>query len=205
MIAYLKGTVAAVYENLLVLDVNQVGYQVFVSARDISAMPARGQEVQVYTWMSVSQDAIRLYGFLQEDDLEMFRLLINVSGVGPKAALGILSVLTADDLRFAVLSDDAKTIAKAPGIGSKSAKKVILELKDKFTLEEAFEHRLSANETDINMREAAELHTEAKDEAVQALAALGYSASEALRAVNQCEITPEMDTEAILKMALRKI
>ncbi|MCC8137402.1 MAG: Holliday junction branch migration protein RuvA [Clostridiales bacterium] len=205
MIAYLKGIVAAVYDNLLILDVNQIGYQVYVSARDASAMPGRGQEAQVFTWMSVSQDAIRLYGFLQEDDLEMFRLLINVSGVGPKAALGILSVLTADDLRFAVLSDDAKTIAKAPGIGSKSAQKVILELKDKFSLEEAFEHRLSAGADDMEAHTAPDIHSEAKDEAVQALAALGYSAAEALRAVNRCEITQETDTETILKMALKKI
>ncbi|MCD7764902.1 MAG: Holliday junction branch migration protein RuvA [Lachnospiraceae bacterium] len=204
MIAYLKGIVAAVYENVLILDVNQVGYQVYVSARDVSEMPGRGQEAQVFTWMSVSQDAIRLYGFLREDDLAMFRLLINVSGVGPKAALGILSVLTADDLRFAVLSDDAKTIAKAPGIGSKSARKVILELKDKLSLEDAFEHRLSSGQQN-SATAAKEIHTAARDEAVQALAALGYSAAEALRAVNRCEITEDMDTETILKLALKRI
>ncbi|MCC8050636.1 MAG: Holliday junction branch migration protein RuvA [Clostridiales bacterium] len=204
MIAYLKGLVAALYDNILILDVNQVGYQVYVSARDASGMPGRGQEVQVFTWMSVSQDAIRLYGFLQEDDLAMFRMLINVSGVGPKAALGILSVLTADDLRFAVLADDEKAIAKAPGIGNKSARKVILELKDKLSLEDAFEHRLAAGGQDSKLS-SSDVHTEAKDEAVQALAALGYSASEALRAVNRCEITQDMDTEMILKMALKKI
>ncbi|MCD7842880.1 MAG: Holliday junction branch migration protein RuvA [Lachnospiraceae bacterium] len=204
MIAYLKGIVAAVYENVLILDVNQVGYQVYVSGRDISNMPGTGQEAQVFTWMSVSQDAIRLYGFLQEDDLEMFRLLINVSGIGPKAALGILSVLTADDIRFAVLSDDVKTIAKAPGIGNKSAQKVILELKDKLSLEDAFEHRLSTSQQNPGTA-ANVIHSEARDEAVQALAALGYSAGEALRAVNRCEIMENMDTETILKLALKKI
>ncbi|MCC8066827.1 MAG: Holliday junction branch migration protein RuvA [Clostridiales bacterium] len=202
MIAYLKGNLIALFENSVILDVNQVGYQVYISARDAANMPGRGQSVQLYTWMSIGQDAIRLYGFLQEDDLDIFKLLINVSGIGPKAALGILSVLTPDDLRFAVLSDDAKTIAKAPGVGSKGAKKVILELKDKFSLEDAFEHRLKSsadNGTGIPV------HENARDEAVQALAALGYSASDALRAVKKCEITDDMDTEAILKLALKQM
>ncbi|MCD7746186.1 MAG: Holliday junction branch migration protein RuvA [Lachnospiraceae bacterium] len=202
MIAYLKGKVAAVSENLLVLDVNQVGYQVWISARDAADMPGRGQEAQVFTWMSVTQDAIRLYGFLHEDDLAVFKMLINVSGIGPKAALGILSVLTADDLRFAVLADDAKAIAKAPGIGSKSAKKVILELKDKLSLEDAFEHKL---ESSAQSAASGGIRTDAKDEAVQALAALGYSAGEALRAVEACEITEDMNTETILKLALKRL
>ncbi|MCD8012455.1 MAG: Holliday junction branch migration protein RuvA [Lachnospiraceae bacterium] len=202
MIAYLKGKVAAVSENLLVLDVNQVGYQVWISARDAANMPVRGKEVQVFTWMSVTQDAIRLYGFLHEDDLAVFKMLINVSGVGPKAALGILSVLTADDLRFAVLADDAKAIAKAPGVGSKSAKKVILELRDKLSLEDAFEHKLEATG---GSAASGSIRSDAKDEAVQALAALGYSAGEALRAVEACEVTEDMDTEMILKLALKRM
>ncbi|MCD8074175.1 MAG: Holliday junction branch migration protein RuvA [Lachnospiraceae bacterium] len=202
MIAYLKGAVAAVSESLLVLDVNQVGYQVFISARDAADMPGVGCEVKVFTWMSVSQDAIRLYGFLQEDDLEVFRLLINVSGIGPKAALGILSVFTANELKFAVLADDAKTIAKAPGIGSKSAHKVILELKDRFSLEEAYESRLAAPDGGAS---AGAGHLAAGDEAVQALVALGYSGSDALRAVKACEISEDMDTETILKLALKHL
>ncbi|MCD8337729.1 MAG: Holliday junction branch migration protein RuvA [Lachnospiraceae bacterium] len=202
MIAYLKGTVAAVSENILVLDVNQVGYQVFISARDAADMPGSGCDVKVFTWMSVSQDAIRLYGFLQEDDLEVFRLLINVSGVGPKAALGVLSVFTADELKLAVLADDAKIIAKAPGIGSKSARKIILELKDRFSVEDAFESRLSGR--DGNAAHAV-AHSDAGDEAIQALIALGYSGSDALQAVKNCEITEDMDTETILKLALKRL
>lgn len=202
MIAYLKGTVAAVSENAMVLDVNQVGYRIFISARDAANMPGRGQEAQLYIWMSVSQDAIRLYGFLREDDLDVFKLLLNVSGVGPKAALGVLSVLTADDLRFAVLSDDAKAIARAPGVGSKSAKKVILELKDKFSLEDAFEHKLASSG---NAPAGSVPDYSAQDEAVQALAALGYSSSDALRAVRKCEITDDMDAETILKLALKQM
>ncbi|MCD8022390.1 MAG: Holliday junction branch migration protein RuvA, partial [Lachnospiraceae bacterium] len=171
---------------------------VFISGRDAANMPARGQEVQVFTWLSVSQDAFRLYGFLDEDDLDIFKLLINVSGVGPKAALGILSVLTADALRLAVLSDDVKAIAKAPGIGNKTAQKVILELKDKMNLEDAMEHKL-VGESQIP------LHSSAKEEAILALSALGYSSGDALRAVNRCDLTEDMDTETILKLALKQI
>ena len=134
MIAYLKGIIAEVTPTRLVLEVNHIGYEIFISAREASELPGRGEEVKIYTYFNVREDAMQLFGFQSEDDLEMYKLLLNVNGVGPKAALGILSVLTADDVRFAVLSDDAKAIAKAPGIGMKTAKKLILELKDKLTL-----------------------------------------------------------------------
>lgn len=199
MIAFLKGEVAAVSENRLVLDVNNVGYQIFISGRDAADMPPVGEEVKIHTYLSVREDAMQLFGFLSEDDLEVYKLLLNVNGIGPKAGLGILSVLSADDLRFAVLSDDAKTIAKAPGIGNKTAQKLILELKDKLSLEEAFEKKLKKAEKNSNGLEAN------KSEAVQALVALGYSNSDALRAVKKVDITEDMDTETILKLALRKM
>ena len=142
---------------------------------------------------------MQLFGFLSEDDLEIYRLLIGVSGIGPKAGLGILSVLSADDLRFAVLADDAKAIARAPGVGNKTAQKLILELKDKLSLEEAIEKKLdNAADGGLDLQEN-------KNQAVQALVALGYSGSEALRAVKQVEISPDMDTEDILKQALKKM
>lgn len=200
MIAFLKGKVVSVTQTRAVLDVNGVGYQVLISARDAQQMPGRGSEVLIHTYLSVREDAMQLFGFLDEDDLEMYRLLLTVSGIGPKAGLGVLSAMTADELRFAVLSDDARTISKAPGIGGKTAKKLILELKDKLSLEDAFEKKLAHAEV------AAGLATDdAKSEAVQALAALGYSASDALRAVRSIEATDDMDTEEILKQALRVI
>lgn len=201
MIAYLKGIVAEVTETKVVLDVNNIGFQIFISSREAAAMPGRGEEVKIYTYMNVKEDAMQLYGFLNEDDLEMYRLLLNVNGIGPKAALGILSVLTADDLRFAVLSDDVKSISKAPGIGGKTAQKMILELKDKLSLEDAFEKRFAAS---AKAAEASEMN-DAKAEAVQALTALGYSNSDALKAVRKAEITEEMDTETILKLALKQM
>lgn len=201
MIAYMKGIVAEVTESRVVLDVNNIGYQIFISAREADRMPGRGEEVKLYTYLNVKEDAMQLYGFLSEDDLEMYRLLLNVNGIGPKAALGILSVLTADDLRFAVLSDDAKAISKAPGIGGKTAQKLILELKDKLSLEDAFEKKLNSGAEAAGRAGM----NDAKAEAVQALSALGYSNSDALKAVQKAETTEEMDTETILKLALKQM
>lgn len=201
MIAYLYGIIDSVTETRLVLDVNQVGYQIFISARDAAEMPGRGETVKIYTYLNVKEDAMQLYGFLSEDDLEMYKLLLNVNGIGPKAALGILSVLTADDLRFAVLSDDVKAISRAPGVGGKTAQKLILELKDKLKLEDAFEKKLAST-----ARLGAEaVSSDAKSEAVQALTALGYSNSDALRAVRKANVTEDMDTETILKLALKQL
>lgn len=203
MIAYLKGIIAEVTPTRLVLEVHHIGYEIFISAREASELPRRGEEVKIYTYFNVREDAMQLFGFQSEDDLEMYKLLLNVNGVGPKAALGILSVLTADDVRFAVLSDDAKAIAKAPGIGMKTAKKLILELKDKFTLEEAFEKKLENGAS--GAEPGAVVESDAKTEAVQALTALGYANSDALRAVRRAEITEDMDTETILKLALKQL
>ncbi len=201
MIAFLQGIVVDVTESKVILDVNSIGFQVFISSRDAGAMPGRGEEVRIYTYLNVKEDAMQLFGFLSRDDLEMYKLLLGVSGIGPKAALGIFSVLTADDLRFAVLSDDVKTITKAPGIGAKTAKKLILDLKDKLSLEDAFERKLAGAAVPASENEA----NSAKDEAVQALAALGYSNSDALKAVRRAEVTEDMDTETILKLALKQM
>ena len=140
-----------------------------------------------------------LYGFPGRDELELFGMLLSVSGIGPRGALGILSTVTPDSLRFAILADDAKTIAKAPGIGIKTAKKLIIELKDKLNLSEAL--TLSKEHT-----EQVTVGTESvRAEAVEALTALGYSGAEALRAVKQVELTEELTVEELLKAALKKM
>lgn len=202
MIAYIKGRIADVYENRVVVDVHDIGYQIFISAREAQALPPVGEAVRLHTYLNVKEDAMQLYGFQSRDDLEVFRLLLGVNGIGPKAALGILSALSADDLRFAVLSDDAKTIARAPGIGPKTAKKMILELKDKLSLEEAFEKRLDHG---VQALPVGEGMTDARSEAVEALIALGYSSSDALRAVNGAKAGQEADVEQILKAALKQM
>ena len=202
MIAYIKGRIADVYENRVVVDVHDIGYQIFISAREAQGLPSVGEAVRLHTYLNVKEDAMQLYGFQSRDDLEVFRLLLGVNGIGPKAALGILSALSADDLRFAVLSDDAKTIARAPGIGPKTAKKMILELKDKLSLEEAFDKRLEHGAQAMPMGEGM---TDARSEAVEALIALGYSSSDALRAVNGAKADQEADVEQILKAALKQM
>lgn len=202
MFAYLIGTVAEVTPEKLVLEVNRIGYNIRIPASAVSLLPPVGEEVKIYTYTSVREDAVTLFGFLRKDDLEMYRQLINVSGIGPKAGLSILSALSADEIRLAVLSQDEKAIAKAPGISRKMAQKIILELKDRISLEDAF---AGGGET-VQAAPAAGNGSlsRARQEAVEALTALGYSASEALRAVKAVE-REDMDVEELLKAALKKM
>ena len=202
MISYIRGTLVYLEpeESLVVVETGGVGYGILISGKDLDLLPSHGEEIRLYTYLQVKEDGLQLYGFLTREDQKLFRMLIGVSGIGPKGALGILSALSADDLRFAVLADDARAIAKAPGIGHKTAQKVILELKDKLKLEDAFEAKLA--KADLQTGAAAGL-TEAKNEAVEALTALGYSASDALKAVRQAELKEEMGVEEILKAALK--
>ncbi|WP_343082949.1 Holliday junction branch migration protein RuvA [Blautia producta] len=203
MIAYLKGEVVEIEEEKLILECGDIGYNISMPASALDGILRPGQEVKIHTHLHVREDAMQLYGFLTRDDLKMFRMLLGVSGIGPKAALGILSGLSADELRFAVLSDDIKTISRAPGVGKKTAQKMILELKDKLDLQEAFDTKT------MHVQEASQAETgdlvDAKKEAVQALTALGYSGSEALRAVKQVDVSPDMNVEEILKQALKKM
>lgn len=203
MIAFLKGQVADMTEGSVVLDVNGVGYEVLVPGQLLSMLEGIGQELKLYTYMQVREDAVVLFGFLTRDDLQMFRMLIGVNGVGPKAGLAILSVLGADDLRFAILADDAKKIAKTPGIGGKTAQKIILELKDKLDLEEAFEKKLASDQISPEANAAA--GSEVIQDAVQALVALGYGSTEALKAVRSVKPTEDMDVEEVLKAALKRM
>ena len=203
MIAFLKGEVADMTEGSIILDVNGVGYEVLVPGQLLSMLEGIGQSLKLYTHMQVREDTVTLFGFLTRDDLQMFRMLISVNGVGPRAGLSILSALGADDLRFAVLADDAKRISKTPGIGAKTAQKIILELKDKLDLEEAFEKKLAAAEN------APEISAAAGDDiiqdAVQALVALGYGSTEDLKAVRSVKPAENMNTEDILKEALKRM
>lgn len=203
MISFLKGELADMTDGTVVLDVNGVGYEVLVPAQLLSMLEGVGQSLKLYTYMQVREDAVVLFGFLTRDDLMMFKLLIGVNGVGPKAGLNILSTLGADDLRFAILADDAKRIAKAPGIGGKTAQKIILELKDKLDLEEAFEKKLASSQ--ISAEAAVAAGSDVMQDAVQALVALGYGSTEALKAVRSVKPTEDMDVEDILKEALRKM
>ena len=203
MIAFLKGEVADMTEGSVVLDVNGIGYEVLVPGQLLSMLDGIGQSLKLYTYMQVREDAVVLFGFLTRDDLQMFKMLIGVNGVGPKAGLSILSALGADDLRFAILADDAKKIAKSPGIGAKTAQKIILELKDKLDMEEAFEKKLAAEH--LTPEAAAAAGSDIVQDAVQALVALGYGSTEALKVVRSVKPTEDMSVEDILKAALKRM
>ena len=126
MISYIRGELVAVEEEKAVIDVGGVGYGIFMPAQSMGKLPPLHEEVRLHTYLHVKEDAMQLYGFLTRDDLKVFKLVIGVSGIGPKGALNILSNLSADDLRFAVLSNDVKAISAAQGIGKKTAEKLII-------------------------------------------------------------------------------
>jgi len=202
MISFLKGFIEEKSEKSIFLDVNGVGYEIYMPTGSASMLPTIGEEVKIHTYLQISENGIGLYGFLTKDELNVFKLLITVNGIGPKGAVGILSALSANELRLAVLSDDDKAIAKAPGIGAKTAKKLILELKDKFHLEDALDE---ISEPVRAVQQGGSEMNDAHVEAVQALVALGYSNSDALKAVKLADTGAEMNTEALLKAALKQL
>ena len=198
MITYVRGQLTEVTANSIVLEAYGIGYEIMIPASMFGKLDSIGNEMKIYTYQNVKEDALDLYGFLTRDDLEIFKLLITVNGIGPKGALNILSAMTPDDLRIAVLSDDVKKIQSAPGIGGKTAQKVILDFKDKLTLSDI----VSTGDIIPDNNAVA---SGAKEEAIEALASLGYSASEALKTVNGLQLTEDMNSEDILKAALKKL
>lgn len=200
MIQFIRGELVSYEEDRVLVDVGGVGYGIFMSGSAMSKLPPVGREVKIHTYLNVKEDAMQLFGFLTRDDLRVFKLLIGVNGIGPKGGLAILSVLTPDDLRFAVMSNDVKAISSAPGIGKKTAEKIILELKDKLSIEDALEHAVSKEAV---VPGSADNHHEVMSEAVQALVALGYGNTESLKAVKQVEITESMGANEVLKQALK--
>lgn len=199
MISYIKGELVEVTENSIVIDHNGMGFSIMMPGSILDKLPSVGSELKVHTYLYVKEDILDLYGFLTRDDLKIFKLLITVNGIGPKGALAILSALSPDDLRFAVLAGDAKTISKAPGIGSKTAQKLIIELKDKLKIEDVLDGAGEGYVSQDNMADTSAA------EAVMALTSLGYSAADATRAVRMVENAQDMDSEAILKAALKKL
>lgn len=199
MIAFVKGRIDDITEDNVVIDIGGVGCNVKISSETAAFLSGMNEEVKLYTYTWVREDTFNLYGFLTRDDLEIFKKLITVNGIGPKGGLAILSVMSADSLRFAIIAGDAAAIAKAPGIGKKTAERVILDLRDKISIEDTFVSRK------MNMQAEETTDKKAKNEAVEALTALGYSASDALRAVNQVSFEEDMSVETILKLALKNI
>lgn len=201
MIGYVKGILEEAEETAVVLDVNGMGIRIYVSGVFLSQLPAKGTEIKIYTYTYVKEDAFMLYGFQSKDELELFKKLISVSGIGPKGGLSILSVLGADDLRFAIYSGDIKSIAKAPGIGRKTAERVVLELKDKVSIEDNSPDTLLQQIGDSSV-ETAGFAGKRKD-AIDALTSLGYSSMDAAKAVKCVNPSEDMTVEEILKASLK--
>ena len=203
MISYIKGPLTAIEEDVIVVEAGGVGMGIHVPLSVLDRLPGIGREVTVYTYFQVREDAMSLYGFLNRQDRDMFRQLIGVNGVGPKAALGILSTMTPDDLRMAIVTGDAKAISRAPGIGPKTAQRLILDLKDKISMEEMLGNLALPCDGGASAALGTASMGEAAKEAVQALVALGYSNLEANKAVKQVEVTETMTAEDVLKASLR--
>lgn len=202
MIAYVNGIIDDITEDNTVIDVGGVGYNVKISADTAARLPGIGEPVKLYTYTNVKEDAFQLFGFLSRNDLEIFKKCITVNGIGPKGALSILSVLDADSLRFAIMSGDAKAISRAPGIGARTAERLILELKDKIKIDDTM---ISREIDSYDASGAAAADSAQKKEAVAALVALGYGQAESVKAVNAIEGIEDMDSGAVLKAALKKL
>lgn len=198
MIHFVRGILEEKGNDYVVLDNHGIGFLIYTPSSVLDELPNRGETVRMYTYMYVREDQMTLYGFLNRDDLQIFKMLISVSGIGPKGALGILSTISPNQFRFAVISGDAKAISKAPGIGPKTAQKLIIELKDKLKIEDVFEE-------DTVSSSGSDLDHNAQKEAMMALVSLGYSETEAFSALKKIQATPDMDSEALLKLALKQM
>lgn len=195
MIGFVRGELCEIRPGKLVIDVNGFGVNVLISETMIEELPSIGSEIKVYTYMSVREDGMSLYGFLTHDALDLFNLLIGVSGVGPKSAQAIIGFYSVADIKYFIVSEDSARLSKAPTVGKKTAERIILELKDKINKDEIF---LPASEM---QNSNAKLSNEAND-AIDALVALGYDKKSAKEAVTAIDHVEELDSNQILKLAL---
>ena len=202
MISYIRGILAEKEEDQIVVEASSIGYEIHVPLSFLEELPPVGEEVRIYTYLQVKEDALNLFGFRSRQDLKMFKQLLGVNGSGPKGALGLLSAMRPDDLRLAVISGDAKAISATPGIGKKTGEKLILELKDKLNIEDMLEHAAHGGDSEDLASGTDTASNTMQAEAVQALTALGYGSAESLRAVKKS--SPECSSvEDILKEALK--
>lgn len=199
MIGYVKGILEEIEEDCVIVDVNGLGIRILTGGALASQMLAPGSEVKIYTCTYVKEDAFQLYGFISKDELSLFKKLITVSGIGPKGAASILSAFSAEDLRYAIYAGDIKTISKAPGIGKKTAERLVLELKDKVELDYQADTLLGQLADDT----VGSTEPNNRKDAIDALTALGYSSMDAAKAVKQADPNADMDAEDILKAALK--
>ena len=200
MFAFVEGIMDLLETDMCVIDIGGLGINVNITARCSAEIGSVGDHVKLYTYTQVAEDTFQLYGFSDRDELDMFKKLISVSGVGPKSALSLLSVMDADSVRYAVISDDIKALSKAKGISAKTAGKIIIELKGKVDLsDESLASKYASGPKPVIK---ADLGSEEAD-ALAALVSLGYSRTESLQAVKKVEITDDMNADVILKASLK--
>ena len=193
MYYYIKGRIVHKDESGLAIDANGVAYFMNTTLTSLSRAGEIGSETTMYTYLHIREDIMELYGFASQEEKRIFLMLLSVSGVGPKAALSILSVLSPEKFALAVVTDDVKSITKAAGVGPKLAKRLILELRDKLKNEDLIQNAGGGAQTE-------DVITDSRAEAVSALVALGYSAADARNAVKK--IDADLSVEEIIKKAL---
>lgn len=196
MFAYIKGSLEEKGSNYVVIDVSGIGYKIFMSDNSIQSIGELGEKVKVHTYYYVREDNISLYGFLSKEELKMFELLLSVSGIGAKSAISMLSNITPSSFAFAVISNDVATLKGLPGIGAKTAQRIILELQDKLKTEEklAVEGAKEQIETEI-------YNSENIKEAIQALQILGYNKKEIDKAMQKLK-DENLSVEELIKKGL---
>ena len=196
LISHIKGIIEYMDDGLIIVDVNGIGYKIAISPSTMGKLPSVGKEVKIFTYLQVKEDGMSLYGFGSREELNMFERLISVSGIGPKGASGILSAISPSDLCLAIIAEDIKTLSSIPGIGKKTAQRMVLELKDKINTLEAIG---GSEDQTIGLHQSNTL-----EEATEALVALGYPRVEAVKAV-QSIFAEGMNVEEIIKNALKKL
>lgn len=192
MYYYIKGKYITKSDSFAVIEAGGIGYKIYTSALNLEKMPSPGSELTMYTHLYVREDVMDLYGFSTNEEITLFLQLMSISGIGPKAALSIMSVMTCEQFALAVITDDIKAITKAQGVGPKVAQRIVLELRDKLKTADALP------ENTKSMIAEQENHC---SEAVTALVVLGYTAGEAKRAVSS--VDPDLPVELIIKEALK--
>ncbi len=199
MLAYIKGTLEIKQVDYVVIDVGGLGYKIYMSRKAIDKIGEIGNNVKVYTYLKVREDDISIFGFISNEELRLFELLITVSGIGAKMALTILSVSKPSDFALAIISDDIQYLTNIPGIGPKTGKRIILELKDKMKKESAIEELKTAT-TNLKLKDALE-DSEKVDEAIQALQVLGYNKKDIEKVFVKLD-KKNLTTEELIKKGL---
>lgn len=202
MYAYIEGVVAEIGEKTAVIDNHGIGYEIFMPLTSLQKL-VHNETVKVYTYYQSNDNGTALFGFLSKEEKRIFTLLISVSGVGPKGAISILSVLSAEDLTYAIIGENVKAITAAPGIGTKAAQKIIVELRDKLDLEDAVMESIGGNATDTTSSQSS--FGAMKNNVLLGLTALGFSNADAIKALNEVEVNEDMTEETLLKEALNKL